>query len=71
MSNANEFVFPAIANGLSIGGLTKRELFAAVAMHAAILQGDALKMGVGSIAAAAKLLADATLKTLEESQDVK
>lgn len=71
MSNPNDPVFPVnfdMPNGKQYAGLTKRELFAAVAMHAGILKA---KDGTvpATTAAYASAMADTMLAELEATKD--
>lgn len=76
MSNANKPAFPFIVQDISKcqahdGGLTKRELFAAMAMQGMLAsESDHFNYGhIAKLAEAAVLRADALLAELERTHD--
>ena len=73
MSGPGESVFPALDSEMpplkgrhyfTVGGMTKRELFALVSMHALILRGES--SGESSLLSDAVLLADGLLEELRK-----
>lgn len=68
MSNENEAAFPTVHDNWLAPGLTKRELFTLVAMYGAIRNYSRGETDDG-IGAAARNVADATLRALEENRE--